>query len=87
MKKSGALDILSLYKLDDLSNTHEMTKAVLTTPEIEQRALDLGANRAAVYKWRERGVPSKWQMRLVKESNGEIKPDDFVETPKEAASA
>jgi len=52
--------------------------AQLTTKQIEDRALALGASAAAVYKWRERGVPSKWQIKLITESKGEIKPQDFV---------
>jgi hypothetical protein len=65
-----------------------MTKtAPHTTPEIEKRALALGANRAAVYKWRERGVPPKWQILLIKESGGKIKPCDFSEPAKSEAAA
>lgn len=65
-----------------------MTKSPFhTTPEIEKRALDLGANRAAVYKWRERGVPPKWQIKLIKESGGKIKPHDFSEPAKDGAAA
>jgi hypothetical protein len=65
-------------ELDDLSNDGDMTKSAHhTAKQIEDRALALGASPAAVYKWRERGVPSKWQIKLITESKGEIKPEDF----------
>jgi hypothetical protein len=55
-----------------------MTKsAQITAKEIEDRALALGASAAAVYKWRERGIPSKWQIKLITESKGAIKPEHF----------
>jgi hypothetical protein len=35
------------------------------TKEIEGRALELGARPAAIYKWRRRGIPYKWQLKLL----------------------
>ena len=32
--------------------------------EVEAAAERLGANRAAVFKWRQRGIPSEWQIKL-----------------------
>lgn len=35
--------------------------------QIEAAARALGANQEAIYKWRQRGVPSSWQVRLMAE--------------------
>lgn len=32
--------------------------------EVEAAAERLGANRAAVFKWRQRGIPTEWQIKL-----------------------
>jgi len=36
---------------------------------VEELAESLGASRAAVFKWRSRGVPYEWQIRIVEASN------------------
>lgn len=36
---------------------------------VEEIAESLGASRAAIFKWRQRGVPSEWQIRIVEASN------------------
>ena len=77
-KNMGAADILSLTRRTSCLILIDMTKAHhITAKQIEDRALALGASAAAVYKWRERGIPSKWQIKLIIDSKGAIKLEDF----------
>ena len=48
----------------------------VTSKEIEVRARTLGALPAAIFKWRKRGVPPKWQLKLLA-AYDDIKPSDF----------
>ena len=41
-----------------------MDNMVTPTKDLEARAKERGATHAAVKKWRLRGIPLKWQMRL-----------------------
>ena len=47
-------------------------------PMIKVHAQALGAKPSAVNKWRERNVPAKWAMRLVREVPGVFTLDDFA---------
>jgi hypothetical protein len=38
----------------------------LTRQELERAALDLGAKFRTVQQWRYRGVPARWQLKLIK---------------------
>ncbi|MFA7308307.1 MAG: hypothetical protein WC026_16740 [Hyphomicrobium sp.] len=44
---------------------------------VEEIAESLGASRAAVFKWRQRGVPSEWKIRIVEASNKMLTFADF----------
>jgi hypothetical protein len=37
---------------------------IILTKESETKAMELGATRSAIKKWRVRGVPFRWQVRL-----------------------
>ena len=52
-----------------------------TTKFIEDLALSLGAYQVTVYGWRRRGVPMAWRIKLVANSRGKLKFEDF-ETPR-----
>lgn len=41
---------------------------VKLTKQVEERAIALGATRMNVYKWRKRGIPPKWQLKLLADS-------------------
>ena len=53
-----------LDNLDDLSMYSGMEEITVLTKENETKAVELGATRSAVKKWRQRGVPLRWQIRL-----------------------
>lgn len=40
-------------------------RAMLTWPEIESIAADMGANALTVKKWRQRGVPARWKLEII----------------------
>jgi hypothetical protein len=42
----------------------EMEQSVEITKELEERAAALGASAWTIAKWRARGIPAKWQIRL-----------------------
>lgn len=42
-----------------------MSYSIALTKEIEALAKELGARRWAVIKWRKRGIPPKWQLKLL----------------------
>lgn len=44
---------------------------------IDALAASLGVSRSARLKWRTRGVPYRWQIRLTVESKGSISLHDF----------
>lgn len=46
--------------------------------EVEAAAERLGANRAAVFKWRQRGIPSEWQIKLFEEDPRRFKFSDLA---------
>jgi hypothetical protein len=54
-----------------------MTYKIVLTPEIAALAKELGASTWAILKWRQRGIPARWQLRLLealdsrKAANGE----------------
>lgn len=39
--------------------------SAITRKEIEARARELGAKQKAIEKWRLRGIPAKWQLKLI----------------------
>ena len=47
----------------------------LTRQEVERAAIDLGAKIRTVQQWRYRGVPARWQLKLI-EHFGAIVIDD-----------
>lgn len=51
------------------------------TEFMEDLALSLGAYQVTVYGWRRRGVPMAWRIKLVANSKGKLKFEDF-ETPR-----
>ena len=53
-----------LDTLDDLSN-HWRMETNLTWKLVDDTAADLGAGADARLKWRQRGVPPKWRIRIV----------------------
>lgn len=44
---------------------------------VEELAKSLGASPAAVFKWRQRGVPHEWRIRIVEASNKMLTFADF----------
>jgi hypothetical protein len=56
--------------LDDLSIFVGMAATELSK-DLEKRLLDLGAPKASVFKWRRRGVPAAWRLKLL-ESAGAV---------------
>lgn len=49
-----------------------MTNQMDLRVRIEAAAERLGASRASVFKWRSRGIPNKWKIRLVEDGQGEF---------------
>lgn len=45
--------------------------------KVETAAILLGASKAAILKWRQRGVPSEWQIKIVSANERHIKLKDF----------
>ena len=73
--------------LDDLSNMQPMNQRIQNKwPMIDALAASLGASRAARLKWRTRGVPYRWQLILIRSSDGAIRPDDFLPATHEVAA-
>ena len=50
----------------------------LTRQEMERAALDLGAKFRTVQQWRYRGVPARWQLKLIKHFGAMIILDDVA---------
>ncbi len=50
----------------------------LTRQEVERAAIDLGAKFRTVQQWRYRGVPTRWQLKLIKHYGGMILIDDVA---------
>jgi hypothetical protein len=50
----------------------------LTRQEMERAAIELGAKSRTVQQWRYRGVPSRWQLKLVKHVGAAILFDDVA---------
>jgi hypothetical protein len=53
---------MSVDTLDDLSNYSRMTNE--DWQFIRHRAAAIGVSEAALYKWRQRGVPHRYRMAL-----------------------
>ena len=66
-----------LDRLDELSIFLRMEEITALTKEIEGRARELGANPAAIAKWRKRGIPARWQLKLLG-AYGDIQPKDLA---------
>ena len=47
-------------------------------PEISEAAKTLGAKSHAILKWRQRGVPPKWQIKLNLHTDGALSFEDFA---------
>lgn len=45
--------------------------------KIETAALRLGATRAAIFKWRSRGMPSDWKLKLLGDGETTFSTGDF----------
>jgi hypothetical protein len=50
----------------------------LTRQEVERAALDLGAKFRTVQQWRYRGVPARWQLKLIRHFGAAIVIDDVA---------
>jgi hypothetical protein len=50
--------------VDDLSNVPLMQEPTLTWGLINEVAIDLGAKEHARAKWRQRGIPAEWRIRI-----------------------
>jgi hypothetical protein len=50
----------------------------LTRQEIDRAAIDLGAKFRTVQQWRYRGVPARWQLKLIKHFGAMIVIDDVI---------
>jgi hypothetical protein len=50
--------------MDDLSNMLVMTEPTLTWGLINEVAIDLGAKEHARAKWRQRGIPAEWRIKI-----------------------
>jgi hypothetical protein len=50
-----------------MSNHSEMSEITLNWQLVDAVAADLDANKEARLKWRQRGVPPKWQISIVQE--------------------
>jgi hypothetical protein len=44
---------------------------------IEKAAARLGASRNAVFKWRQRGIPSDWKLRLLSDADTSFTIEDL----------
>lgn len=53
----------------------------LTTDDIEDAALSMGAKLETVWQWRRRGVPLAWRIKIT-QANKKIGFSDFPEKPK-----
>lgn len=50
--------------MDDLSNMPAMSETTLTWGLINEVATELGAKEHARAKWRQRGIPAEWRIRI-----------------------
>ena len=50
----------------------------LTRQEMERTAIELGAKLRTVQQWRYRGIPSGWQLKLMKHFGAAIFIDDVA---------
>jgi hypothetical protein len=53
-----------------------MNKPTKLRKRIEEAALEMGASMDAVYKWRRRGVPHHWRVKLLS-SGRRFRPQHF----------
>lgn len=77
MSVRTGLSVLDIW--DRLSNHAFMIGNPSRQAECEAEALRLGATKEAVRKWRVRGIPAAWKLRLIQ--TGRFKAADF---PKQA---
>jgi hypothetical protein len=61
-----------------------MTKSPSLRDQIESAAQRLGATRASVFKWRSRGIPSEWRLKLLADAETNFTIDDFERVRVEA---
>jgi hypothetical protein len=54
-----------------------MTNAAKLRERVEAAAERLGASRSAVLKWRARGIPSEWRIRLLSDEHTRFRLADF----------
>lgn len=52
---------------DAVSKSNSMHPSTLTWPLVDDTAKALGAKAATRFKWRQRGVPSKWRIDIAQE--------------------
>lgn len=76
-KKSYVLGHVGLDFLDNLSKMRFMNSNA-DRKWIEAEAIRLGANPSAVFKWRKRGVPARWQLRLIEGASCKLSPNDIT---------
>ena len=50
----------------------------LTRQEVERAALELGAKFRTIQQWRYRGVPARWQLKLIEHFGAMIVIDDVA---------
>ena len=55
--------------------------------EIEATARELGVSDWALRKWQTRGVPGKWQVPIILQSNGRVSVKDFPQRASERGAA
>jgi hypothetical protein len=57
------------------------------TKDVEAKLLDLGACKTNIFKWRRRGVPAAWRLKLLEaESRSSFGPQGEVDGASGAAS-
>lgn len=55
-----------------------MEKTPLTLEAVEAAALRAGASKSSIFKWRQRGIPAAWQLRIIIGSSGEITAEEML---------
>lgn len=54
-----------LDKSEKISEFRRMVEPIVLTPEIKALAISLGASYANVAVWDARGIPPKWELKLL----------------------
>lgn len=70
--------------MDVLSNYGGMKNSVRT--RIEDQARRMGASRAAIFKWRQRGIPAEWKLKLAVGPDATISVTELNEYEKSLAA-